>query len=157
MASSAMLWVTTGGSEFLLRANTRRLRRILSSDDRRSSELGTSVPCSLKSAQPSSNTSRSLPRVPGGVLKDSFTDSSGDLVDRFSQLLRNGLTLKRLDGVRVGSRWHDDESDDSGFRAHLLKTSVQTWRQWMPPWIPTPKYSRASDSMNMSTPLFLNS
>jgi len=42
-----MLCVVTGGSEFRLRANTRRLSKILSSEERRSSALGTSVPCSL--------------------------------------------------------------------------------------------------------------
>jgi hypothetical protein len=47
LASSAMLCVVTGGREFRFRANTRRFRRILSSLERRSSALGTSVPCSL--------------------------------------------------------------------------------------------------------------
>ena len=42
-----MLCVVTGGREFLFNANTRRLSRILSSLERRSSELGISVPCSL--------------------------------------------------------------------------------------------------------------
>lgn len=60
------------------------------------------------------------------MLKDSFTDSSGNLVDRLSKLLSDGLTLERFDRVRVGSCGHDDESDNGCLGTHLLETAVQS-------------------------------
>jgi hypothetical protein len=70
----------------------------------------------------------SSPIIPRGMLKDPVTDPMLNLGNGLSELLGNGLTFERLDGVRVGSGWHDDECDDGDLGAHLLQAVVETWR-----------------------------
>lgn len=43
-----------------------------------------------------------------------------------SKLLSDSLTLQSLDGVRVGSSWHDDESDNRSLGTHLLQSMIQS-------------------------------
>jgi len=112
LASSAMLWVTIGGSEFRFNANTLRLSKILSSEDKRSSGLGTSVPCSLEMSQfvskawkgawlltSSTNGILNSPSVSSSVFEDPLSDPSCHLGNRLPKLLGNGLSLERLDGI----------------------------------------------------------
>lgn len=133
LASSAMLCVVTGGSEFRLRANTRRLRRMISSDDKSLSASGTSVPCSLPRGQsvvpltmPVRVEGKDVPRVPESVLEDPLANLFSDLVDSLLELGSDGLTLERLDSVRVGGSRHDDEGDNGRLGSHRLQTAVQS-------------------------------
>lgn len=102
--------------------------------------------------------------VSSGVLEQSVSDPVLDLLNCVLQLLDDGLTLKGLDRVRVGSSGHDDERDNGGLGTHLLQSVVQTCGDRMTSVIasytrnPTNKPdSRAKLSRNMSTPLFLYS
>ena len=52
------------------------------------------------------------PRVSSRVLKDPLPDPLGDLIDRLSQLLGDGLPFESFDGVGIGSGRHDDESNN---------------------------------------------
>lgn len=90
------------------------------------------------------------------MFEDPLADSRSNLVNSFTELLSHGLTLECFDGVGVGCSGHDDESHNGSFGPHLLESVIKT----------CPISSilddgkgdiRASDSINMSTPLFLNS
>lgn len=99
-----------------------------------------------------------LARVSTGVFKDSLADTIGHLLDAVLELGGDSLTFEGFDSVRVGSGGHDDECDDCGLGAHLLQAVIQSCAFYLVPPFSLFQYNlRAKLSMNMSTPLFLNS
>lgn len=93
------------------------------------------------------------------MLKDSLADLGSNLVDGLLELSSDGLTLEGLDSVRVGGSGHNDEGNDSHLGLHALQSVVESYSRQRS----TTRgrrgdlNSRARDSMNISTPLFLNS
>lgn len=67
------------------------------------------------------------PRIPKSMLEDPLANLGGDLVDSLLELGSDGLSLERLDRVRVGGSWHDDECDDGHLGLHALQSVVESW------------------------------
>jgi hypothetical protein len=66
-----------------------------------------------------------LAMEPRRVVKQPRADAVLDLGDRVPELLRDCLSLERLDGVGVGLCRHDDKGDDGGVGASLLELVVE--------------------------------
>lgn len=65
------------------------------------------------------------PSVAGGTLKEPSSDAVLDLGNGIAKLLRDSLSLERLDRVRVRRSGHDDEGDDRHLGSHLLEAVVE--------------------------------
>jgi hypothetical protein len=63
--------------------------------------------------------------VAGGTLEKALTDTVLNLGDGVAELLRHGLTLERLDRVRVRGGGGDDERDDGLLRTGDLEAVVE--------------------------------
>ena len=97
-------------------------------------------------------------------LVDSLSQIVLNIVNRFSQLLGDGLTSQRLHVEIAGLGWENHETDDCGVRLSSLdfedearfslttrkrqQVCLSTLSMWL---------RRARDSMSMSTPLLENS
>jgi hypothetical protein len=94
----------------------------------RSTAFGTENPCCELRPSCSKIESERLdsPGVTSGVLKEPVPDLLLNDVDGLLELLGDGLTLERLDGVRVRRGGHDDEGDDGRFGTHLLEKVIKT-------------------------------
>lgn len=68
---------------------------------------------------------RDVPVVSRGLLKDTFTNLLGDIIDGVSQLLYNSLALQRLYSIRLSSGGHDNECDDGDIRVGLLEAMIE--------------------------------
>jgi hypothetical protein len=63
--------------------------------------------------------------VAGGALEEALSDAVLDLGDGVAELLSDGLTLERLNGVRVSRGGGDDERDDGLLRSRDLEAVVE--------------------------------
>lgn len=61
------------------------------------------------------------------MLKDPPSNPLSNLVDSLLQLSSNSLSLQCLDSVRVGSSWHNDESDNGSLGSSFLESGVKSW------------------------------
>lgn len=70
-----------------------------------------------------------LALVTSHLFEKTLTNTCLDLLDSVTKLLGHGLTLERLDGVRVGGSRHDDECNHSSLGTALLQLIVKTGKR----------------------------
>jgi hypothetical protein len=116
------------------------------------------------------------------MLKDPPSNPLSNLINSLLQLSSNSLSLQCLDSVGIGSSRHNDESDNGSFRSSFLESGIESWLlatngseadcsaakrcmiggcggygEGRKGEREVEVDSRARDSINISTPLFLNS
>ena len=61
----------------------------------------------------------------GSVVEETCPNTVLNLRDRIAKLLGDGLTLERIDGVRLSRGRMNEERDDGGIRSCLLQAEVE--------------------------------